>query len=253
MHPHVHKLFQRKQYPQRTPEWYEIRKGLMTASEAAGALDIKPFEGFKGSPREELLFKKLNNVPVRGMALEHGVKYESEAAEFAMEILGEQMFEFGLIVHENYPWLAASPDGITSRGFAVEIKCPMRRKIVPGHVPHHYFPQIQVQLEVCDLDFCYFIQYKPGFMQEDQQPFVDITVVERDRTWFENHRDLLHDFWSELMDRKNTHVAVDVQPEVTLLLEDGLYDLESDAYVREYEDRSVTHPAVECRIDDTIY
>ena len=61
LHPRVDQLLQRKQYPQRTPEWYEVRKGLMTASEAAGALGIKPFEGFKGNPREELLFKKLNN------------------------------------------------------------------------------------------------------------------------------------------------------------------------------------------------
>jgi len=236
LHPEVYKLFQRVQYAQRTPEWYEVRKGLMTASDVAGALGIKPFASFKGDPRQELLMKKLNNAPVKGMALEHGVKYESDAADLAMSVLGERMFEFGLLVHDKYKWLAASPDGITSRGYAVEIKCPMRRKIVPGEVPHHYLPQIQVQLEVCNLEFCYFIQYKPGFMQDDGKPFIDIVVVERDREWFAQHKDILYEFWSELMSKRQTHIPVEVESDVVLTIDPDLYDLEREPYVREYED-----------------
>ncbi|AGE55201.1 hypothetical protein PBCVMA1E_183R [Paramecium bursaria Chlorella virus MA1E] len=236
LHPSVQSLFKKKQWVQRTHEWYEVRKGLMTASDAAGALGIPPFKSFKGCPREELLQKKLNNSPVQGMALEHGVKYETEAAEYAMKIIGGRMFEFGLLIHDEYPWLAASPDGITADGHAIEIKCPLRRKIIPGEVPHHYEAQIQVQLEVCNLDACWFIQYKPGFMNEDGEPFVDITLVKRDREWFANNKDKLYSFWEELMSRRKTHIPEKVESEVILLINDDLYDVPREEYVRELED-----------------
>jgi len=199
MHPAVVKLLQRKQWAQRTPEWYDIRKGLVTASDAAAILGIPPFASFKGDPRAETMEKKLLSAPLRSMAAVHGVKYEQEACDMAMRALGETALEFGLLVHDKLPWLAASPDGVTTRGFAIEIKCPTKRKINPGHIPHHYYPQVQVQMEVCDLPATYFIQYKPGFLMHDGKPFVDITVVERDRTWFENNVGSLQAFWEEYM------------------------------------------------------
>ncbi|APC25583.1 exonuclease [Only Syngen Nebraska virus 5] len=241
LHPGVQSLFTKKQWVQRTPEWYEVRKGLMTASDAAGALGVPPFASFKGCPRMELLKKKLNNAPVQGMALEHGVKYETEAAEHAMKIIGTRMFEFGLLIHDEYPWLAASPDGITADGYAVEIKCPLRRKIIPGEVPHHYYPQIQVQMEVCNLDACYFIQYKPGFMTEGGEPFVDIVVVKRDREWFANNKEKLYSFWDELMNGRKTHIPEKIAPEVVLEINDELYDLPREEYVRELEDTDDTY------------
>jgi len=250
LHPYVVKLFQKPQYAQRTPEWYEVRKTLMTASESSAALGIKPFAGFRGCPREDLLMKKLNTVPVVGMALQHGVRYESEAAEMAMRILGERMFEFGLIVHDEYPWLAASPDGITSRGYCVEIKCPLRRKIIPGEVPHHYYPQIQTQMEVCNVDFCYFIQYKPGFMNDGGVPFIDIVVVERDRRWFEDRKHILYGFYTELMERKMTHVSITEEAEIQDEIVEYLYDMKRESYVREYDDAV---EELKCVISDDLY
>jgi putative phage-type endonuclease len=252
LHPRVVDLFKKPQYAQRTPEWYEVRKTLMTASESSAALGIKPFAGFKVCPREDLLMKKLNIVPVVGMALEHGVKYETEAAELAMRILGERMFEFGLVVHDEYPWLAASPDGITARGYCVEIKCPLRRKIIPGEVPSHYYPQIQVQMEVCNMDFCYFIQYKPSFMNDGGKPFIDIAVVERDRAWFDARKDILLGFYTELMQRKKTHVPVTEVASITDDVVEGLYDVERAPYKREYDD-SPPEVTAECMILDDFY
>ena len=253
LHPRVVDLFKKPQYEQRTPAWYEVRKTLMTASESSAALGIKPFNGFRGCPREDLLMKKLNVIPVVGMPLQHGIKYETEAAELAMSILGERMFDFGLVVHNDYPWLAASPDGITSRGYAIEIKCPLRRKIIPGHVPSHYYPQIQVQMEVCNVDFCYFIQYKPGFMNDGGKPFIDIVVVERDRMWFEARKNILLGFYTELMERKKTHVSVTEEASITEDIAEGLYDVEREPYEREYGDDSEPEVAIECIISEDLY
>jgi hypothetical protein len=170
-----------------------------------------------------------------------------------MSILGERMFEFGLIVHDEYPWLAASPDGITARGYCVEIKCPLRRKIIPGEVPHHYYPQIQVQMEVCNVDFCYFIQYKPGFLCDGGKPFIDIVVVERDRMWFKACKDILLGFYEELMERKKTHVSVTEEASITEDIVEDLYDVERDPYEREYDDDSEPEVAIECAISEDLY
>lgn len=223
LHPAVRTLFGRTQWQQRTPEWYEVRRGLMTASDAAAALGIPPFKSYRGDPRKELLKKKLDNAPLQGMFLVHGVKYEDEARDAAMEALGETCFDFGLLVHPEHTWLAASPDGITARGACVEIKCPMKRKIVVGEIPHHYYPQVQCQMEVCNMDLTYFIEYLPAHMTEDRTPFVDIKVIPRDRRWFADNVAMLKSFWTEFQEAQKTHVPSPAPKGIVCEIDDGLY------------------------------
>ncbi|AGE57767.1 hypothetical protein ATCVNTS1_776R [Acanthocystis turfacea Chlorella virus NTS-1] len=254
IHPKVLELYTRPQYAQRTPEWYDVRRGLITASEAASAMNVKPFAGFKGSPREELMLTKLNKPrSFTGMAMQHGIAYEDEACAFAMDKLGKKHLEFGLIVHKDYPWLAASPDGLTTDGLCVEIKCPTRRKIIPGVVPHHYIPQIQVQMEVCDVEETIFIQYKPAHMSETGEPFADITFVKRDREWFEQNKQILQQFWEELVDRRKTHIPEEGKPDENVLeIVDGLYTTELD-YTREYGHEENLQTGELCFIDDDVF
>jgi putative phage-type endonuclease len=253
LHPRVVELFDRPQYAQRTPEWYDVRKNLVTASDASNILKIKPFAGFKGCPREELMNKKLNDHSIQGMCLAHGVRYETEAANLAMSVLGEKMFEFGLVKHDSYDWLAASPDGVTANGYAVEIKCPMRRKIIPGEIPHHYYPQVQIQMEVLNLDFCYFIQYKPAILSETGSPFVDIVVIERDVRWFETHKPALEQFLVELNALRTSHVKIE-QVFVKCDVDDNLYD-DTKSYVRVFDDNcsNDTTNKITCEINELLY
>jgi hypothetical protein len=71
--------------------------------------------------------------------------------------------EFGCIQHDTYPFIGASPDGInvdpTSRiyGRMVEIKNIVNREIT-GHPKEEYWIQTQIQMEVCDLDECDFVE-----------------------------------------------------------------------------------------------
>ena len=67
LHPRTVALLSREQYVQRTPEWYAIRRELLTASDAASALDIKPYPSYRGSSRMELMRKKLDNAPIDNM------------------------------------------------------------------------------------------------------------------------------------------------------------------------------------------
>lgn len=219
LHPRVTALRTRRQYPQRTPEWYEVRRGLLTASDAAAALGVKPYASYRGCPRSELLGKKLANAPLNNMFLAHGVKYEDEARDLMAAVLGETVEEYGLVVHATLPWLAASPDGVTHTGKLVEIKCPLKREIVPGQVPSHYFPQVQIQMEVCDIDQTLFVQYKPSSLTGGA-PQLDIVAIERDREWFADVCDRLHSFWMEYMAAARVYVP---PPPPACLIRDGLY------------------------------
>jgi hypothetical protein len=108
-------------------------------------------------------------------------------------------------------------------------------------------------MEVCNVDFCYFIQYKPGFMNEGGKPFIDIVVVERDRLWFEARRNILLGFYTELMERKKTHVSVTEEASITVDIVECLYDVDREPYEREYDDDSEPEVVVECIISEDLY
>lgn len=239
MHPAATRLLNREQIVQRTPQWFTARTELLTASDAASALDVKPYPSYRGSPRSELLRRKAcadgggsNSAAAANMFMAHGQKYEDDARRWAMAAMGETSHDVGLVRHATLPWLAASPDGVTESGKLIEIKCPLKRTIVHGEVPHHYYPQIQVQMEVCDVDQTIFVQYKPSCVSSDGRALLDIVVVERDRAWFHGNRGKLEAFWQEFMearrDRKSTLLDYQkgyqpYQPP-TCLVRDDLYD-----------------------------
>lgn len=161
VHPQVQHLQSVPQYEQRTPEWYEVRQTLMTASNAGAALGMKPFASFEGDPRDDAIQQIVYRTFTGNIATRHGQKYEDMVRDRLCEIMGVRAREYGLIRHsdvrppgEGYEWLAASPDGITDCGMMIEIKCPYRRQIKPMYIPDIYAAQMQVQMEVCDLDRC---------------------------------------------------------------------------------------------------
>jgi putative phage-type endonuclease len=143
---------------QRTPEWFETRKQLITASDFAQALG----EGKFGT-QKQLYQKKCgyeedvfdNNLP----PLKWGSMFEDVAASIYTQRNNTRLHDFGLIKHPNYDFFGASPDGITDAGIMLEIKCPYRRKIT-GEVPTQYYYQIQGQLDVCDLEECDYFECK---------------------------------------------------------------------------------------------
>jgi hypothetical protein len=73
--------------------------------------------------------------------------------------------DFGCIQHPTYKFLGASPDGIiiessTGRyGRMLEIKNPVSREIT-GIPKKEYWVQMQLQMEVCNLDDCDFLETK---------------------------------------------------------------------------------------------
>jgi len=221
VHPRALAALARPQYAQRTPEWYEVRKGLMTASDAAGALGIPAWTGQR-NVRESLLTQKVSGTFTGNFMTRHGQMHEDMVRDRFAAHMGVECYDVGLLVHADLPWLGASPDGVTNTGALIEIKCPWKRTPIPGVVPHHYLPQIQVQLEVADLDVCYFVQWQPASLSATKQEIFTITTVERDRTWFKDNVDALHSFWEDLMDARRAYIP---PPPPECLIDLDLYDL----------------------------
>lgn len=178
------KLLSLKKVEQRTPEWYSLRMTMLTASDWATAIGEGHF-----NKKEDLILKKCGKGPqfLGNIYTEWGVKYEDVAVRLYELRNKTNVYEFGVLVHPQYPFLGASPDGITVKGIMLEIKCPYSRKIT-GIVPRHYWIQIQGQLEVCNLSYCDFLECKiseySGINEylddvEDNPPIMDFGVDEK--------------------------------------------------------------------------
>jgi putative phage-type endonuclease len=157
---------------QRTPEWFEMRNNMITASSSAQAIGESKYD-----KPDKLILEKLGlgEKFKENKYVHHGKKYEKIATMIYEHIYNVKVGEFGLIPHPTIPFLGASPDGIAMNttlegdfspmvGRMLEIKCPMSRTILTegkedGEVcPHYYWTQVQQQLECCDLEECDFWQ-----------------------------------------------------------------------------------------------
>jgi putative phage-type endonuclease len=153
---------------QRTAEWYAFRHGLITASNA-----YKAFEGT--STVNQLIYEKCH--PLRTMStsddkmvnvsspLHWGQKYEPLSVMIYEDRYKTTVEDFGCIRHPKYPFLGASPDGINVSkdsplyGRMLEIKNVVNREIT-GVPKKEYWIQTQLQMEVCDLNECDFLETK---------------------------------------------------------------------------------------------
>lgn len=170
-----------QQPPQRDPSWHRKRHEFITASELASTIKISDHEIMLRdtgiielettkkvgqvmpcyTPYHTLLQRKCE-PPVSGsrefaIEMEWGVTYEPVATALQEAFTGELIHGFNLIPHPSIKFLAASPDGITSSGSMVEIKCPFSR--VPSGKPKlQYWIQMQSQMACCDMESCEFLE-----------------------------------------------------------------------------------------------
>ena len=164
-------ILARPQIPQRTPAWYAQGKEVLTASE---------FAKLYGSPRcvSQLVMSKVPNPlaspPTNRLAcmtcemgpFDWGIRFEPVVKQILEAKWGVKIADAGRILHPTDPHVAASPDGIFLEaadparvGRLVEIKCPITRSIGNG-IPHEYWCQMQVQMEVTGVGECDYVEVK---------------------------------------------------------------------------------------------
>ena len=198
MHPRAKELIEQTYADQRSQEWLNLRGNLLTASDAATAIGLNPYEKPDG-----LLAKKCGAArPWAGNeATAHGTRLEPMVRDLYDMRHGQISHEIGLVQHPVHKFLGGSPDGITESGRLLEIKCPLSRKIKP-EVPGYYLPQIQLLLEIMDLEMCDFVQYKEGPPEE----FV-VVEVPRDREWFAKYLPVMKAFWDRVLEMRKKGIC----------------------------------------------
>lgn len=211
MHPQVEKLLARPRIEQHTDEWYNARQFRLTASDVGSVLGCNPY----CSKKTVFKRKTFQSKPFAGnFACRHGQKYEPLARKAYEYVTGIKCLkdDIGLVTHKDFSEFGASPDGVAiDHPIILEIKCPLSRKIIPGEIPEMYMCQVQFQLEICDIDICHFIQFRPGSLT--QRGIVDITEVHRDPAWWEANYLELHQTWRQIVEFWAQPGAYDPRPD----------------------------------------
>lgn len=195
VHPDVNQLLNRVRIDQHTPNWYNERRLRITASIASAILGENPFENYNS-----VFLKKTGRGPARAesAATEHGHAKEHLARHLFEQATGLDVLpvDVGLVCHNSYNFLGASPDGVGAfEPFLIEIKCPFRRTI-KHEVPMYYMAQMQLQMEVCNIDTCYFVQYcAPTVVSRG---VLDIVTVKRDPEWMSKALPVFEKFWNDV-------------------------------------------------------
>ena len=150
---------QLNKYPftkQRSPEWYTIRNSLITASDFGQATNRGKFGSQLDFYRKKVGYEA-DTFDSSAKPLQWGIRYEEVANLFYKKSMGVSVFEYGIMKHPKIEFIGASPDGVSSTGVMLEIKCPYARKNTQ-HIHEQYALQIQGQLEVCDLEYCDYLE-----------------------------------------------------------------------------------------------
>ena len=162
----LNKLRNAYQPQQRTPEWYIFRHNLITASNIGKIIGteakINSLIYEKCKPIE--IYENNDDAIVNTSSPMHwGQKYESVTIMIYENIYSTKIEDFGCIQHADISCLGSSPDGInvdpTNSRYCrmLEVKNIVNRDIT-GIPKHDYWVQCQLQMEVCDLDTCDFIE-----------------------------------------------------------------------------------------------
>ena len=171
---------------QGSPEWFEARRGKVTASRIADAL-AKTRSGWGASRANymaQLVAERLTGRVEAGYtnaAMQHGNDTEPEARASYAFMVGDDVQEVGFIDHPRIKMSGASPDGLVGDVGMAEIKCPTTathiETLLGAAIPQKYLYQMQWQMACCDRQWCDFVSYDPRMPIEMQ---LHIQRVDRD-------------------------------------------------------------------------
>jgi putative phage-type endonuclease len=185
----IQKLREIPQPIQRTNEWYSFRWNLITASNAWKAFENQ-------TTINQLIYEKCQHLKTNddennddcikmvniNTPLHWGQKYEPLSILLYENKYNTTIEDFGCLPHSFYNFLGASPDGINVDknsdrfGRMLEIKNVVSREIT-GIPKKEYWIQMQLQMEVCNLNECDFLETK--FTEyPDTQSFYNDSMID---------------------------------------------------------------------------
>ena len=165
----IQSIFDKHQVEQRSDQWYDDMKHMITASEFSKLFDSDRTRGLMvlsktvdTERRATILAKPTEYIN----AMDWGVRFEPVVRIYLETEWNCKIYESGRLKHVTNTRLGASPDGIIIEcsdsdsdkyGRLVEIKCPYSRE-VGKKVPFDYWCQMQIQMEVTNLNECEYVE-----------------------------------------------------------------------------------------------
>ena len=228
------------QHDQRTPGWFKQREGKLTSSDGGSALGLNPYEKpiefvFKkcgagppftgnvatlhGQKWEDpaideyckLMGKK--NYDFGLLTLDSVNVLETDAPDECPESLrnfrnpGSMKFFTDVYPDIDLSFIAGSTDGIAIDRknmedlLVLEVKCPYRRKIIPGYCPEYYYPQVQLNMFILDIEKADFIEYTPPNVPPkfSKTGEMNIVRIHRSEEWFLENVPKLSALWKDVL------------------------------------------------------
>lgn len=196
--------------------WFKHRAGRITASKMKAACRTDP-----ASPSISLI-KQIcypKQCSFSTAATRWGCEHEDIAKELYITEMQKEHTEFdsfclGLVVSEEFPFIAATPDGFRHCAChgdgVVEVKCPyctndldaeLATFIEEGTLPktHQYYYQVQIQMMACHVEFA---------------DFVVCTFPNKKPSLFVTRIDIDPDFISNCIDESGTFYRAAILPEL---------------------------------------
>lgn len=155
---------------QRSPEWFAMRLGKVTASRIADVMAKTK----TGPAATRLAYhKQLFNERMTGEvkksfsndAMQWGTETEPQARAAYEFLVGCDVVEIAFVDHPTIPNAGASPDGLVGDDGMVEIKCPETythcKTIRGAPIERRYILQMQFQMACAGRDWCDFVSFDP--------------------------------------------------------------------------------------------
>lgn len=188
----------------KSPEWHKYRSCRATASLFYTITHAR-------TGQKHILEKIMHPKDTNTKAITHGKIYEEITKIQYESEFGINIQKCGLFINKDYPFLAASPDGLIGEETVVEIKCPYsarHKPINPVTVPylemvdgqlslkkkHPYYAQIQGQLLCTGRKYCNFIVYT--FKE------IKVLYISKDENFIEEMLKGLIDFYNNYLEKE---------------------------------------------------
>lgn len=192
---------------QQTKEWLEMRKNKIGASDAPVIMEVSPFKTKYQLWEEKIGLRK----SVKTSRMERGLELEAKARKRFEELTGIVVIP-QVLMHPKIKWMMASLDGLSlDSKHLVEIKCAGNEdheQAKAGKIPDKYYPQIQHQLEVSELDSAFYFSFdgEDGVVVECQRDTKYInSMIEKEAEFFK----CVQDFVAPSLNEKDYEIKDD--------------------------------------------
>jgi putative phage-type endonuclease len=191
---------------QRTEEWHQQRAGRITASRFADAIAISKRTGEPTEARNKYLRELVAEIlmgnakhSISSKSMQWGTEVEAYAREAYELHTGNLVVESEFLLHPQYDYIGASPDGLIWTDGGLEMKCPHDEQVhiktwLEG-MPADHIGQVQGCMYVTGRQWWDFVSYDP----RQSEPYrLYVQRIPRDEAYIANLETGLLAFWQEV-------------------------------------------------------